>query len=880
MLEQPSTPSPGHPRPSFARPRRPLVYVTGSYISGIAFCYLFAPPLVPLTAALAAICAVLVHQCLARRFVPQAPFALLLCAVFLAGAIYTHLSFTKTDPLEKQMENGEGFAENNVGHVLSVEQRGADYRVLTLWSEGRKIFVRWRSPDGAPLEPASEDLVGMRVAVSGPVTYPDTARNPGGFDYRLHMLSKNIRVFITCDYRDGLTMLENQPGSSQVWPALGLLAHAKAAFTELVYSTLSPEQAGLFTGMVFGDKEGLDEETYDLFKRHGAAHILSVSGLHIGLIYAFVSALLGRRKTGSFYIAAFILLLCYAALSNFSPSVTRAFLMIVFHIGAMLLNRRYDMLTGVLLSALIILLINPLALFGTGFILSYTAVCSLAFALPLIDRHIGFRNKLSGRAVKEAELKTVYKAGTAALLIGRVLKLLIPVAVIQLSMLPLTLYFFNCFPLMATLVNIPIIALAGFAVPIGFVVLLLSAAGAVLPAGASALPAIAAEVGTSSAGFVIDTMLFLVRAADQIPYSSFIAPSPPLPLIMLFYFGAFFLLSDTFSMWRSHLGKTPAASAGGRAEVILFMPTPILILIACALISTTPMGKYNNALYTFVDVGQGDCLHIRTKDGRNYLMDGGGITDYNIGKNVLAPYLLKNGIYRLDGIFVSHLHMDHFKGLAELAAVIDTGPVFVYEGNRVCPESITCAFSVDGGSAIPDTSLRYITAGDVVLLGGASGHGSAEVLFPPRLTNEEYIWEVIENNDENRTSLLIRFENEGITVLMTGDLSQEGERAAIEVSDISCDILKVAHHGSKNSTSKEFLAATGAKIAVIQVGANTYGHPTRETLDSLAGAGLPVYRNDEDGAILINPAHGGFSIQTVKRDIVSPMLLKPHEANG
>ena len=899
---------------SSSRPRRPLVFIVSSYISGIAFCYLFSPPLPTLITLLAALCVMIVYA-LSRNFFLSV-FTIFLCAVFFIGAIYANTSFSKADPLEQFMTDGAGYAGELVGRVLFCEQRDEDYKVLTVVSGGRKILVRSYGESEKQTSFSPEDLIGKRVLVKGKLSYPGTARNPKGFDYRLHLLSKGIRVILTCELQGDLILLNrtaNQANLLQsihddnaieksIWNILSIFAQAKATFANRVGSVLSENDTALFMGMMFGDTNSLDEDTYDLFKRHGVAHILSVSGLHIAMVYAFVSTMLGSRKTKGFYIAVIVLLLCYAAFSNFSPTVMRAFSMITVHIAGKILNQRYDMLTGVLFSAFIMLLINPLALFGIGFILSYTAVCSLAFALPFAGRFTGFRNKLSGNAVRERQMK-LYGARFSKLAGGQILKLLMPAVIIQIFMLPLTMYFFNNLPVLAVLINIPVIALSSLIVPFGIVILLISMADQVLPF-LSSLTDILSGIGSSSVGAMLDLMMALTRAADQITFSSFVVASPPFQLLLLFYLLGFYLLSDTFAMSLARFRKSYMAG---------LLALPALVAV-CLLIGLSPAAKQNDAAYTFVDVGQGDCLHVKTPDGRNYLMDGGGKYDYNVGKNILAPYLLQNGVRRLDGIFVSHLHMDHFKGLSELAEIMDIGVVYVFDRYSTCSDAVTNSFvekrndsdskssgSVFGlgifktntsgkessetgppssPSAIPESSLRFVAAGDTVMLGK---HARAEVLYPAKRSLSEYEQENIYmeyvDEDENLNSLIIRFINKDVSVLMTGDISKHGEEEASALSDLGCDILKIGHHGSKTSTSEALLASASPQIAIIQLGKNTYGHPSPETLETLSNRNIPVYRNDEDGAILIFPVKNGFRVQKVIPDLIPPVLLKEYEQN-
>ncbi|GHU64035.1 hypothetical protein AGMMS49983_08940 [Clostridia bacterium] len=919
-------------------PRRPLVFGAAAYISGIAACYLFAPQALFLEIALAAASVVTVFLvCTGGK---RAAFVTLLCAIVLAGALQAHSAFLKQDGLENQMVDGAGYASGFEGRVLSFEQKDKESFTLTLLADGRKVLVRYYGTETSL--PPRENLVGALVRVSGKLSYPDTARNPRCFDYRLFLLTKNIRVIVTAEPILYAVPAKVSDAGEAAWKAYNLIYRAKRILTDQVRRVLDKETAAVFVGMLFGEKESMEDETYDLFKRTGAAHILSVSGLHVGMVYAFAGAALGNRRNKRFYAAVVILLFLYAALSNFSPSVMRAVSMISVHVGAKLLNRRYDMLTGVFLSAAICLVVNPLALFGAGFILSYTAAVSLSLALPFAARYTGFRNRLTGQDVRRDLLPKIYRVRGLRLLAADFLAVLIPMILIQVLMLPLTAFFFNVVPLTALPVNIPVIALSSLIVPLGIIVLLLSCFAASLVflspvfAPFAGLLSDAAGALIQSAGLLIDAMTRCTQAAAAIPGGHPAVASPPLPFVLLFYIITFFLMSDAFAL-------LAAAKNHGRRFTPLCPVILALVLIGLSVFAS-PVSRTDTAPYTFVDVGQGDCLHVRTADGHNWLIDGGGRFDYDVGKGVLLPYLQKNGVTHLDGIFVSHLHMDHFKGLCELSRVMDVGRVYVYEGHSAKPEAVTEAYLDDNhnnhgfGSAVSNNNdndndndndnnnngdrqdnhasdkitngftaedLVWLKAGDIVSLGGDA---TAEVLFPEGRSFDEYEAAAQFEEDENKTSLILRFSNGGLTALMTGDVGFAAEEAALaQMRDVAAaqtkdaaaalrspnltddilkaDILKVGHHGSKTSTSEDFLSAVDPIAAVIQVGKNNYGHPTPETLGRLANAALPVFRNDQSGAILAETVGkttsegpgGGFRIYTVKRDFISPMLRKPYE---
>ena len=262
----------------------------------------------------------------------------------------------------------------------------------------------------------------------------------------------------------------------------------------------------------------------------------------------------------------------------------------------------------------------------------------------------------------------------------------------------------------------------------------------------------------------------------------------------------------------------------------------------------------------FVDVGQGDCIHFRTDDGKNYLIDGGGSLNSNIGKKVLKPYLLKNGVRKLDGIFVSHLHMDHYKGAAELCREGMAEKLFIYEGDKISENEI-----------VRDTGMKpedivYLGQGDQVRL---SEETIVDVLWPQKKSVREYVKMAGEDADENETSLIIKVSIGEADFIATGDVDEACQNRIEEKwkDGLECDVLKVAHHGSRYSYSDDFVESCAPRYAVFQVGKNNFGHPDEGVIEKYRGKGIMIYRNDRDGAVGFDfKGNGKTEVMTVKKD--------------
>lgn len=606
------------------------------------------------------------------------------------------------------------------------------------------------------------ELLHSSIAFTAELRDADGARNPHCFDYYTYLKSCGIgKIATVAEYEvsdSELSVFEKYER---------LLYRSRCEFLEGIGS----ENRGIIAGVLFGDSSYMEEEIYEEFRNNGTAHILAVSGLHVGILYGIYKKLAGRRRTPGALLVLLALLITYGTLSMWSPSATRAILMITVSTVGRLADRRYDRLTGMSVAAFILIADNPYVILGTGFQMSFLAISSITFFTPLVSRRIP-----EGLATAMA---------------------------VNFGLLFYQIQSFNYISLVSLLVNIPIIYLTGYFVPIAMLTFVLSCAGV-----QSTLMYAFTE------GFAM-LLTKLNHFSTLGGLSSLDVVSLPQGVMIFILCISFFAASETFLIWR--LRKN--------LKNILCMAVAIVSVSVIAQVAAYSPITHDNIV--FVDVGQGDCIQIRA-DGKNILIDGGGKSDYNLGKKTLKPYLLKNGVASVDAALATHKHTDHYKGLTELAECMRTGEIFT-----------------------------DMTAGKTVRL---SDSVWIEVLWPLEISGES-------TQDENKNCSVFMIHYDGIKILVTGDLDSEGEKEMLSYYDgsdtMSADVLKVGHHGSKYSTCEEFLSIVNPKLAVIQVGSNTYGHPTQEVLDRLNERGCKIYRNDINGAVGLRIKKNKIEIHTV-----------------
>ncbi len=830
--------------------RRPLVVICAGTVLGTVFRYLTAEKYGEAAAFfffpaafLLFLFAVVLHYFLRKktpascklfvflqRGVPKTVFlflAALAAASFLMGKAQEDISY-----LAQIAECGEQIAELR-GIVLKAERKkqGSEYALTVQTEDADKtlVIVKAGCFDGYAFVGCPIVLREIRPEL------PAARRNPKCFDYRLYLRSIGIKTIIRAETAQ-LSVNSKPHGFYGTY--LHYLSTLKSSFAAQLAEVKETDTVAFLEGMLFGETALMEEDFYEEFQRNGTAHVLAVSGLHVGALYGFLMrSLHGHRKISVMLLVA-ALLFVYAAVSSFSPSVMRAVSMIFLHMAARVFHRRYDMLSAACFCMIGGIACNPFIIFHTGFQLSYAAVFSIAVVGEEMERILG---------------------RTPALLFS-----------VQLGMIPASAYLFNYFSAGAFFANIPVLFLAGLAVPFGILAFFLHCCGSTL------LFSWMAEASLKLCDLIAQLNHFFYWDG----FLTFDVTSPSIGLMVLYYGIVFGIFSETgrYLLQKRYLKELAAAAV-------------LLLLLAAVWHSFTDDG-FRRANLVFVDVGQGDCLHIKGNGGKHYLIDGGGSAFYDVGKNILKPYLLKNGVREIEIAFVSHLHKDHYDGIASLCREGMVRFLCLSESSRLLENEI-----LEETGLLP-SQLIYVKRGDRIFfeqeqvrMGNYRQKAtetenekrrSAEkrkedgiVILSPEGQHEREYLRLLAEDDENQTSLIMKVELNGISVLMNGDISAEGERALLRdancgklnglyraetgnnvsadiaegQSALTCTVLKAAHHGSKYSSCDEFIETVSPSAVIFQVGKNHYGHPDKSVIEKYRQKGIMIYRNDTDGAV-------------------------------
>lgn len=635
---------------------------------------------------------------------------------------------------------------------------------------------------------------GNRIKCTGILSLPDQSMNEGGFDYRMYLRSKG--VFYT-GYAYG-TMVTVE-GSKWLTPVDGLRL-LRYRFSDVVDEQLTGQTAAVLKGILFGDKSGMTGRMSAAFSASGLSHIVAVSGMHVGyillLLYVLTDLLKIRRWTAN--LIAAVLLLAYMLLVGTTPSVIRATVLGLIAIFGKTIDRRADTLTSMGAAALVILLLNPLAAFDTGFMLSFAA----ALGIVVFARDIEWRLNARFEQSRLFQHKWVRKVGS----------ILCVTISAQIFTIPILMLSFGEVSLWGLLTGVLVTPIMPLLMAAGFVLCILGSVWQPL-----ALPA------AGLCFLLVSYVQGVARAFAALP-TGVLTPGTVTPYFLLLY-GALLACVGLALKKRtaSYLRYAAAAAA----------------VIAVTGFGWMVVRNLNpQASVTFINVGQGDCSLVSVGK-MDLLIDAGGLRsdtrDSNIGTRVVAPYLKKRGIKKIEAAMVSHYHDDHARGML---GVLDSMKV----ERLLMPVTYTeteLERELKQAAKENGTEVVYVAEGSRISLGDAQMD-----LFTP-----DKEWLKTQSENQNNNSIVGRLDYGETSVLYTGDMEAEGEELLLakDVGRLDSDILKVGHHGSKTSSCTEFLEAVSPDYAVISVGEdNEYGHPHEETMSRLEAVGARVLQTKDD----------------------------------
>ncbi|GBF35306.1 late competence protein ComEC, DNA transport [Desulfocucumis palustris] len=805
-------------------PERPLLGVAAAYIAGMVLSALTGiGPEWPLLASMAAFLSAVYLYLSARRGL--GPAFLILFA--LLGMTMSGQAITGEEKL---------FLRPYWGHFVTVEGTILDgpdirsldtrYLVKTGWVTMGGIRKRYegkiiiRAAAGIPVF-----NYGHGLKARGYLSMPEEPGNPGQFNYRSYLSRRGIGGILAVNSGDQI----DSTGLSGGNPLVGFALAVKSRLLKVAENTLSPARADLLNGIIFGVVGEMPPEEREIFCETGVNHILSVSGLHVGMLLAAMAFLLGMLNVSrpARFITITCVLIIYAVMTGLSPPVVRATIMALVLLLGHQLGREADWPTSLGLAALAILFFQPWALFEPGFQLSFCATWGILYLTP---------------AIRTLLAKSFKFPPGAALFIA------VPLAA-QLGTVPLIAIHFN----LITAASLPANLIA---VPI---------TGVILPLGA--LAAITGQFSMTLAGFIniatgalLDLFKWLVEAIREIP-GLFIYVEAPSWIFAAAWYLLFWALGKPVPGKVAGSGETPPGSLAGGAFPAVSRGAAFTLLVFAAGVAWIPgRGPGDAGLRVhFIDVGQGDSAYVEFPGGGNMLVDAGGrpgeFESARGAGDVVVDYLKGQGVNRLDVLVITHPHEDHAGGVGAVVRRFAIGSVVV---PPLPPAEGSASSGAYKGGERPDPAYGRLLE-DIALKGipveiAVSGDRlkldrevGIEVINPaPELMEGT-------RSDLNNNSLVLMMEYRQQTLLLAADIEEEAQRRILESGrDIHCTVLKVPHHGSRY-ISPEFFGRAGPRLAVISAGKNNnFGHPDPQTLQLLEDLGVRVYRTDRDGAVVVS----------------------------
>lgn len=683
--------------------------------------------------------------------------------------------------------------------------------------------------------------IGNMVKVVGKIQQFSMARNKGNFDSKKYYMTLGVYIAVNAtkiditddDYdfiRQQLYELRNT-----LTDKLDVICNGNKG----IFKVLNNKNT-IYQGILLGNKSEMSAELKELYSLSGISHVLAISGLHISIIGMFLYNLFRKRFSFGVSMAVSVTaVVMFAILSGLGIAAVRALVMFGLKMFGEVLGRSYDYVTSVSLAGILLLMGNPFVLWNSGFQMSFMAIISIV----IMWKKVVYIFQLDESEEGEAFIKKWGKRLRNAILCS---------LTVSICMNPIIAYHFYELPTYSFLLNVVIIPLMSVVVTSGMAGILFSFIGAGI-----------AEIAILPGCYVLNLYEKLCNVVLRLPFSNVIVGKTSLYIVCFYYIvitALIYYLEKRRKKYQiereKKLMEIPKKGMeiqeymvhqkriNGRRELSILLGIIVLfmnLLIYCYYPAKKFFIEREVLIISTLDVGQGDGIVIRMPNDSVVTIDGGSTSVKKAGQNRIIPYLKSECISEIDYAVMTHADTDHISGLIEMLKQSDHYGVRVR--NLVLPDIVEKDESYAQMVQLAKkhgVKVLYITKGNFMKFGDVE----LQCIHPCGETKAE---------DRNGYSTVLSLKYNKFSMLFTGDISSEQEKELQELFNQNYTILKVAHHGSKYSTSDEFLQWTQPKYSMISVGEkNMYGHPASETLKRLKQSGSQIFRTDENGCITVS----------------------------
>lgn len=617
---------------------------------------------------------------------------------------------------------------------------------------------------------------GDLIEIKGEYSAPEVARNYKGFDYSQYL--KTLNIYGTIKVEESKIINKNQ-----LSPILISINNIKEKMIDNANRNMPKRTANLLLGILIGERDNIQEDIIESFRTANLSHILAVSGAHTSYIILGITYLISKSKTPKRigYIITIINLLIFIIITGASYSIVRACIMAIVVIGAKICYRKENFFTSICISLIIILIQNPFAINDIGLKLSFMGTAGIVIFNKSITN---FLIKLKIKQKIAEALSVTFSA--------------------QLMIMPITILNFNTISLTFFISNILASPLLGIIIIFGFISIFIS----------SILNPIS-KILFLILHIFLELLILVSKVTEKIPGSSILVKTPNILFAIVYYililfFNYFFVIKQnpTRRFHKKIIKIITIKNIKNAFKVIAVVFLIMLVLTRIVRIINPTLKIY------FIDVGQGDSTLIVTPKNKKILIDGGE------GKtNVLFQYLLDRRINKIDYIIISHFDSDHCNGLIEIIEKMRVENIVMSKQSKESEEYKKILEIIKQ----KNIKVSSVKAEDKIII---EKNLYTKILNPA---------EKFEFQDLNNNAIVAKLVYKNFSMLFTGDIEKAEENLAKKYkNELKSTILKVAHHGSKTSTSEEFLKYVEPQIALIGVGENNkFGHPNQITIEKL-----------------------------------------------